>query len=101
MGWPTCSRLWSHTRSVDSCRRLPCEPVINDVGEFKDTILVESALVIASHLTRDKVGRMYGQALAKIQNGDIDDPYFGHYLEAFASWDLGKLLELVHDGKSR
>jgi len=62
-------------------------------------VLRESALVIASHLTKDKVDKkLLNHVLAKIQTGELSDRYFAHYLDAFANWDVVKLLEIVMIG---
>jgi len=73
--------------------------MVRSLEEFKDTPLRESALVIASHLARDRVEKkLFNHVLAKIQFGDLSDRYFAHYLDAFANWDVVKLLEIVMIG---
>jgi len=49
-------------------------------------------------LPKDKVGRIFSKVLAKIQKGEIDEIYFGHYIEAFASWDMDKLIDIIVKG---
>lgn len=59
---------------------------------------MDSALIIASHLQREKIGKMYGSIKNKLEIEDTKHPYFPHYVEAFAAWDMNKLIELIEKG---
>jgi hypothetical protein len=43
---------------------------------------MDSALVIAAHLPKDKIGRMFGRIKNKLEQEDTKHPQFSHYVEA-------------------
>jgi hypothetical protein len=63
-------------------------------------MMMDSALVIARHLPKDKVGRLFGRIKTKLEIEDTKQPHFRHYVEALAAWDMNKLIEMIEKGKS-
>lgn len=59
---------------------------------------MESALVIASQLPKDKIGRMFFRIKNKIEEEDINQQRFLHYVEALAAWDMNKLISIIELG---
>ena len=73
--------------------------ILNFYNNFQnDMSLMDSALVIARHLPKDKIGRLFGRVKQKLEQEDTKQPHFPHYVEALAAWDMNKLIEIIEKG---
>jgi len=59
---------------------------------------MDSALVIASQLPKDKIGRMFFRIKNKIEEDNVNQQHFLHYVEALAAWDMNKLISIREIG---
>lgn len=62
--------------------------------------MIDSALVIASNLPKEKVGYIFQKVSNYILNGEIEQIYFNHYIEALSNWDMDKLVSIIYEGKN-
>ncbi|KAL3098414.1 hypothetical protein niasHS_003767 [Heterodera schachtii] len=69
--------------------------ILRELDKFSDTLLMDSALTIASNLPKDKIGRMFGRIRAKLETEPTDNVYFAHFVEALAAWDMSKLINII------
>jgi hypothetical protein len=68
---------------------------------LQDTPLLDSALVMARTLSKEKVGRFHTVAKLNIERagaGALDPTYLAHYVEAFAFWDMDRLVGVIETG---
>ncbi|KAF7640319.1 hypothetical protein Mgra_00000139 [Meloidogyne graminicola] len=73
--------------------------ILDTLNQFPDDAeIMESALVIASQLPKDKIGRMFFRIKNKIEEEDINQQRFLHYVEALAAWDMNKLISIIELG---
>ena len=73
--------------------------MLETLNQFKNhTGLMESSLVIARHLPKHQIGRLFGQVKEKLLSADTKQPHFPHYVEALAAWDLNLLIEIIEKG---
>lgn len=62
---------------------------------------MESALVIGSLLPdrSDAWTACYSFVHKMIEDGDLDSNYMSHYIEAYSTWDMNKMIEIIYSGK--
>ena len=60
---------------------------------------MESTLVMAKFLPREKIGRMLKLAVANLEKKDVSQIYFSHYLEGLLFWDANNLITMIESGK--
>ncbi|KAL7073029.1 hypothetical protein ACQ4LE_007869 [Meloidogyne hapla] len=73
--------------------------ILDTLNQFPDdSALMDSALVIASQLPKDKIGRMFFRIKNKIEEEDVNQQHFLHYVEALAAWDMNKLISIIEIG---
>nr|CAD2173313.1 unnamed protein product [Meloidogyne enterolobii] len=73
--------------------------ILDTLNQFPDdSAIMDSALVIASQLPKDKVGRMFLCIKNKIEEDNVNQQHFLHYVEALAAWDMNKLISIIEIG---
>uniref|UniRef100_A0A183C355 Condensin-2 complex subunit G2 n=1 Tax=Globodera pallida TaxID=36090 RepID=A0A183C355_GLOPA len=75
--------------------------VLQELDNFSNTPLMDSALTIASNLPKDKIGRLFGRIRAKLETEQTDHVYFSHFVEALAAWDMNKLISIIEHALRR
>uniref|UniRef100_A0A914DHM9 Condensin-2 complex subunit G2 n=1 Tax=Acrobeloides nanus TaxID=290746 RepID=A0A914DHM9_9BILA len=66
--------------------------------QYRNTVLMESALVIGSLLPEKKSDACYSVVHNMIESGDLDSDFMPHYIEAYATWDMNKMIEIIYNG---
>jgi len=72
--------------------------ILHVLTPYLNTSLFDSTLVIARHLPKEKVGRLFTCVRNKLEKEEVNAFYFGHYIEAFLFWDPSKLVDIIERG---